>query len=199
MTSTPAPPRPAEFLIEVPDHWARFDLSDDELARARKSALKQSRTPVDRMRAEDLFRQARALNRAARKRGAVWGAGTATVYDDALFMGHVIVFAVHPPEGQAFEPTVLARAGDESAKVHTRSVFPVELPHVGSVVRVVGTERVAVTAHDQVEMLTHHTLIPIPGDGRDLFMVTCCSPNLPLAESVYELFDAIASTFRFLR
>jgi hypothetical protein len=197
MTSTSAPPRPAEFLVEVPDHWARFDLSDDALARARKAALKQTRTPVDRMRAEDLFRQARALNRAARKRGAVWGAGTATVYDDALFMGHIMVFAVHTPDGQAFEPTTLARTGD-SSDVHPRSVLAVELPHVGSVVRVVGTERVAVTAHDHVDMLTHHTFIPIPGAERDFFMITCCSPNLPLAESVYELFDAIASTFRFL-
>jgi hypothetical protein len=196
VTSTAAPPRPAEFVIEVPDHWARFDLGDDELAKARKAALKEARTPVDRMRAEDLFRQARALNRAARKRGALWGAGTATVYDDALFMGHVMVFAVHPPDGQAFDPAELARAGDSTE--HPRSVFPVELPNAGSAVRVVGTERVVVTKQDQVEMLTHHTLIPIPGGGRDVFMVTCCSPNLPLADPVYELFDAIASTFRFL-
>ena len=64
--------------------------------------------------------------------------------------------------------------------------------------RVVGTETVAVTSSAKVEMLTMNTLIPVPAAAGRYMLVTCCSPNLPLAEEVYELFDAITSTFHFI-
>jgi hypothetical protein len=65
-------------------------------------------------------------------------------------------------------------------------------------VRIAGTETVAVAPGSQVDMLTMHTLVPVPGGDNEFCMVSCCSPNLPLAKHVYELFDAISSTFRFI-
>jgi hypothetical protein len=197
--------RPAQFGLTVPDHWARFDLSDAPLARARREMLKTARDPVTRMQVEDVFRQAKAINQAARRHGALWGAGTATLYDDALFLGHVMVFAVAPGgEGSGADVQDLIRQLSRSSSTDgegpepTRVVSTVELPHVGEAVRVVGTETVSVTSDAKVEMLTMNTLIPVPTAVGQFILVTCCSPNLPLAEEVYELFDSITSTFGFV-
>lgn len=196
--------RPGHFGLRVPDHWARFDMSDAPLARARHEALRTVTNPVARMQVEDLFRQARALNQSARRHGALWAAGTATMYDDVLFVGQVMVFAVAAGEDgagasagdlirQLSRPASADSAGGDSA----RSVGTVQLPHVGESVRAVGTEPVAVTSETTVDMLTMNTFIPVPpGTGRYM-LVTCCSPNLPLADEIYELFDAITSTFHW--
>jgi hypothetical protein len=194
---------PAQFGLRVPDHWARFDLSDAPLARARREALKTVRDPVSRMRVEDLFRQAKALNQSARRHGALWAAGTATMYDDALFLGNVMVFAVAADEsggGIDVQDVIgqLSRSSTDGAGAEaTRVVSTVELPHVGEAVRAVGTETVSVNSGTKVEMLTMNTFIPVPPGAGRFMLVTCCSPNLPLAEQVYELFDAITSTFHW--
>lgn len=38
----------------------------------------------------------------------------------------------------------------------------------------------------------------MPGTTEDFLVVTLASPNLPLKSEVYDLFDAITSTFRFV-
>lgn len=191
---------PGHFALKVPDHWARFDISDAPIARARREALKTVRDPVTRMQAEDLFRQALAISQSARRHGALWGAGTATLYDDAVFLGFVMVFAMAPGgDGSGADTQDLIRQLSTSTSTgHARVVSTVELSNVGEAVRVVGTETVSVTSSAKVEMLTMSTLIPVPGAAGGFMLVTCCSPNLPLAEEVYELFDAITSTFHFI-
>ena len=192
--------RPGHFALKVPDHWARFEISDAPIARARRAALKTAKDAVTRMQAEDLFRQALAISQAARRHGALWGAGTATFYDDAVFLGFVMVFAVAPGGDQSGADTQdLVRQLSRSASTeHARVVDAIELPNAGEAVRVVGTETVSVTSSAKVEMLTMNTLIPVPAAAGRFMLVTCCSPNLPLAKEVYELFDAITSTFRFI-
>jgi hypothetical protein len=206
VTSTDAC-RPGHFGLTVPDHWARFDLSDAPIARARRELMKTATDPVARMQVDDMVRQAQAINQAARRNGALWGAGTATMYEDALFIGHVMVFAVSTGgdgsgvdvQGlvrQLSRSTVADRAESESGAAHV--VGPVELPRVGEAARVTGAEMVSVTDDIKVEMLTMSTLVPVPATAGQFMLVTCCSPNLPLAEEVYELFDAITSTFYFV-
>jgi hypothetical protein len=201
--------RPGRFSLKVPDHWARFDMSDAPLNRVRRELLKTATDPATRMQVEELFRQARAINQSARRHGALWGAGTATMYDDALFLGFVMVFAVAPGgygAGADVQDIIrqLSRSasasgrGDDSAAGAVRVVSGVELPNVGEAVRVVGTETVSVDAEANVEMLSMNTLIPVPTAAGQFMLVTCCSPNLPLADEVYELFDAITSTFHFI-
>lgn len=198
--------RPDGFALTVPDHWARFDMSDAPFARARREALKTARTPLERSGIDDLFRQARAIARAARRRGALWGAGTATKYDDALFVGHVMVFAVQLGSDVDLSPMTLARqlsredsapVNEDGAPVVPRSVRPVRLAGAGDAVRIVGTERVTVVAGAEMEMLAMNTLVPVPGSEDERFLITCCSPNLPLASEAFALFDAITDTFRF--
>jgi hypothetical protein len=196
----PEAPRLGHFALKVPDHWARFDISDAPIARARREALKTAKDPVTRMQAEDLFRQALAISQSARRHGALWGAGTATLYDDAVFLGFVMVFAMAPGADGSGADTqdVIRQLSTATSSGHARVVSTVELSNVGEAVRVVGTETVSVTSSAKVEMLTMNTLIPVPGAGGGFMLVTCCSPNIPLAEQVYELFDAITSTFRFI-
>jgi hypothetical protein len=43
-----------------------------------------------------------------------------------------------------------------------------------------------------------HTMMLVPGTTRDFLTVSLASPNLPLKDEVYDLFDAITSTFRFI-
>jgi hypothetical protein len=197
--------RPDGFALTVPDHWARFDLSEAPFASARRAALKSAQSQVERSAVDDLFRQARAINKAARRRGALWGAGTATRYDDVMFLGHVMVFGIQAGQDIDLSPMNLARqlgregapSGDGGEPVWPRTVAPVHLAGAGDAVRIVGTERVNVAAGTVVDMLTMHTLVNVPGAETERFLVTCCSPNVPLAEQVYELFDAISGTFRF--
>ena len=191
---------PGHFALKVPDHWARFDISDAPIARARREALKTVRDPVTRMQAEDLFRQALAISQSARRHGALWGAGTATLYDDAVFLGFVMVFAMAPGGDGSGADTqdLISQLSTSTSTEHARIVSTVELSNVGEAVRVVGTETVSVTSSAKVEMLTMNTLIPVPAAAGKFMLVTCCSPNLPLAKEVYELFDAITSTFRFI-
>ncbi len=56
------------------------------------------------------------------------------------------------------------------------------MPDIGTVARVTGTEEAQLTADIRVRMLTMHTIIPLPGRQGDYLIVTCASPNLPLAK-----------------
>jgi hypothetical protein len=79
-----------------------------------------------------------------------------------------------------------------------RVIASAQVPHVGTVARVTGTETTRVTADVDVKLLTMHTMMPVPGRPEDFLVVTLASPNLPLKDEVYDLFDAITSTFRFV-
>jgi hypothetical protein len=63
---------------------------------------------------------------------------------------------------------------------------------------VTGTETTRLTADIDVKLLVMHTMMPVPGRTEDFLVVTLASPNLPLKSEVFDLFDAITSTFRFV-
>lgn len=197
MTTTAA----RRFLLDVPDLWDQVDLSGEELAKVRAQALATTDDPRERMRINDMFRQAREISRAARRQGALLAAGTATVYDEGLFMAYGMVFAVTTPPGQELTLPVLSAQVGVSAATGTaprdRIISSVRLPHVGTVARVTGTETTRLTGDIDVKLLTMHTMMPVPGRAEDFLVVTLASPNLPLKNEVYDLFDAITSTFRF--
>jgi len=190
------------FLLDVPAGWDEFDLSGEELAHARGSAPATTDDPREKARIDAMVRQGREVTAAARRHGALLATGTATLYDDGLFMAYGMVFAVTTPKGSEPTPPVLsARLGVSSATgmaPKDRVVTSVRVPLVGSVARVTGTEVTRVTAGVDVELLTMHTMMPVPGTTEHFLVVTLASPNLPLKNEVYDLFDAITSTFRFV-
>ncbi|WP_371782020.1 hypothetical protein [Streptosporangium subroseum] len=191
------------FVLDVPESWADLDLSGSVLAETRAAALALTESPREKATINDMFRQAREVSRAARRHGALFAAGTATIFEDGLFLGYAMVFAVTAPPGRELTLPVLAAqlspggTGGSKAGVD-RTVSAVTLPNIGQVARITGTEEAQIAADITVRMLTMHTVIPIPGSTGDYLIVTCASPNLPLAADVYELFDAISGTFRFL-
>jgi hypothetical protein len=198
MTTTASANR---FLINIPDLWDQVDLTGEHLAQVRAQALAATTSPRERMEINDMFRQGRDISRAARKQGALLAAGTATMYDDGLFMAYGMVFAVTTPQGQELTlPVLSAQLGvsSDGSAPKDRVIASAEVPHVGTVARVTGTETTRLTADIDVKLLVMHTMMPVPGRSEDFLVVTLASPNLPLKNEVYDLFDAITSTFRFV-
>ncbi|WP_327425612.1 hypothetical protein OG612_43095 (plasmid) [Streptomyces sp. NBC_01527] len=190
------------FLLDIPDLWQQVDLSGEELARTRAQALASTDNPREKARINDMFRQGREVTRAARKHGALLAAQTATMYTEDLFMAYGMVFAVTTPTGQELTlPVLSAQVGVSSATgvaPKDRAITSVKVPHVGAAARVTGTEVTRLTGDIDVKLLTMHTMMPVPGTTQDFLVVTLASPNLPLKNEVYDLFDAITSTFRFV-
>ena len=190
------------FLLNVPDLWDEIDLSGEQLARTRGRALAMAGSPRERARINDMFRQGREVSRAARRQGALLSTGTATFYDEGLFMAYGMVFAITTPPGKELTLPVLTKQLGVSSSTGVapkdRVIASAHLPHVGTVARITGTETTRLTADINVKLLTMHTMMPVPGRPEDFLVVTLASPNLPLRNEVYDLFDAITSTFRFL-
>ncbi|GAB6897185.1 hypothetical protein [Kineosporia succinea] len=186
------------FLLNVPETWNTTDLTGQDLAAARAQALAATPDPRAKARINDYFRTGRDLLRSARKHGALFSASTAEMYDDGLFMAYVMVFAVNTPEGLEFTLPVLTRAlGTSNRQPADREVTSVTVPAVGSAARVTGTEIAEITADVSTKLLTMHTMLPVPGRPQEYLIVSCASPNLPLKDTVYQLFGAITATFRF--
>lgn len=189
------------FLLDVPDLWDQVDLSGEQLAELRARAVAMTDNPRERMQINDMFRQGREISRAARRQGALLATGTATLYDDGLFMAYGMVFAVTTPRGQELTLPVLSKqlgVSSDGTAPKDRTISSVRIPNVGTVARVTGTETTRLTADIDVKLLSMHTMMPVPGRAEDFLVVTLASPNLPLKDDVYDLFDAITSTFRFL-
>ncbi|MEU1090771.1 hypothetical protein ACFYPN_07765 [Streptomyces sp. NPDC005576] len=190
------------FLLDIPDGWQQIDLSGEEMARVRAQALSSTDDPREKAHINDMFRQGREVARAARRHGALLATGTATLYPEGLFMAYGMVFAVTTPAGQELTlPVLSAQLGVSSASgaaPKDRVITSVKVPHVGTVARVTGTEVTRVTGDIDVKLLTMHTMMPVPGSTQDFLVVTLASPNLPLRDEVYDLFDAITGTFRLV-
>lgn len=70
-----------------------------------------------------------------------------------------------------------------------------ELPQVGAAGRVTRIEDVDYQG-TPVPTAVRHTLIPVP-NSRDYLVLASSTPNVDLADQFYEVFDAIAESFRF--
>jgi len=190
------------FLLDVPELWDNLDLSGERLAQIRARALAAVADPLAKARINDMFRQGREVARAARRQGALLATGTATLYDDGLFLAYGMVFAVTTPEGSELTlPVLSAQLGNNPANgvgPRDRKITSVRIPAVGTVARVTGTETTRLTGDIDVKLLTMHTMMPVPHTTEDFLVLTLASPNLPLKTEVYDLFDAISSTFRFV-
>lgn len=188
------------FTIQVPDSWIDYDIGRQDFARQQALMRAQASTAQERRAIDDLFRQARALVRTARKRGAMAAAGLLGRFDEGLLMAFISVFGVSAPDGEEWSVTDLARQLSRPAGAEgygERTVTSVTLPHVGPVPRITGTERVRITEDVDAVVVAMHTIIPLPGEAGRYLVVTGLSPNLPLADDLYDVFDAITGTFRF--
>ncbi|MEU6357821.1 hypothetical protein ABZ896_52485 [Streptomyces sp. NPDC047072] len=197
MTTASAAPT---FGIGIPDSWTEYDLSGDTLAERRAEMLRHApdRPTLDLV--NQAFRNARRIMDTARRRGAVYAAGTTAMYEDGLLMAGLMIFSVTPPPGEDFSAQGLARqlsaSGDRRGGGTTRTFSTENLPGVGPVGRLVGVEESEIAEGVSYRLAVMHTVVPVPGRRRAL-IITCFSPNLPVADQLYDLFDAITSTFAF--
>ncbi|MEV8455326.1 hypothetical protein AB0467_14895 [Streptomyces sp. NPDC052095] len=188
------------FGIAVPEDWTEYDLHGDTLAERRAEMLRHAPRKETRDAINHTFRSARRIMDGARRRGAVYAAGTTTMYEDGLLMAGLMVFSVKPPPGEDFTAKGLTEqfsaTGDRRREGTGRTLTTVTLPAVGPVGRMSGIEETEVADGVSYRMVVTHTFVPVPG-GERVLVITCFSPNIPLAEPLYDLFDAITSTFAF--
>ena len=88
------------------------------------------------------------------------------------------------------------REGDSWRKVTT-----VDIPGVGPAARTYGIEDVPVPGDElnrTIRAVLMQTFIPVPGQEGKVALVAGSSQVLDLADSFFDIFDAITSTFRFV-
>jgi hypothetical protein len=193
---------PGSFTLRVPDSWLDYDLAHQDFSRQQEELRAILTTPEQRQAADDALRQTRRLLRTARQRGAVSAAGMIAADGDGLLMAFVAVFGVSMPPGVELSIGELAQQLTRPAGPNgygDRTVTSVDLPEVGTVARITGTEVVDLTDEISAAMVAMHTFIPMPGQDGSYLVVTGMSPNLPLADALHDIFDAITGTFRFVR
>ncbi|ODA73096.1 hypothetical protein APS67_002718 [Streptomyces sp. AVP053U2] len=75
-----------------------------------------------------------------------------------------------------------------------------DIPGVGPAARTYGIEDIPVPGdelHRTVRAVLTQTFIPVPGQEGKVALVAGSSQVLDLADSFFDIFDAITSTFRF--
>lgn len=195
------------FAISVPDSWFEIDVHPDT-RNASIAALVDERTRAVPELREHRATLAKALREAARgayANGAVYCGAMVEGFDGAVLTASVTVSLVRAPgdgggAAQAIEGYLhpVPRTGQDSP---WRVVEHADLPQVGPVPRTRGVEDVVLPdGAGWVRSVLTQTFVPFPGPTPDdVAMITASSPILPLADELFELFDAITSTFRFVR
>ncbi|MGA5444397.1 hypothetical protein ACPCKW_33560 [Streptomyces griseoincarnatus] len=199
------------FRIKVPESWWEFDVRPE----SRDDSI--HRMVTERLRAHPELTPHRDtyisfLRKAAAdawKSGALYcGCMVETFGGDTPITGSVTVSLVGgrtskgdplptDPEAVVAQLAVkeARREGDSWRKVTT-----VDIPGVGPAARTYGIEDVPVPGDElgrTIRAVLMQTFIPVPGQEGKVALVAGSSQVLDLAESFFDIFDAITSTFRF--
>ncbi|MFE5755982.1 hypothetical protein ACFQ7I_20110 [Streptomyces massasporeus] len=199
------------FRIKVPETWWEFDVrpeSRDDSIRRMVSERVRQRPELEQYRDAYVdFLQKAAAD--AWKSGAMYcGCMAESFGGDTPITGSVTVSLVggrnERGEPLSNDPAVIAgqlavkeakREGDSWRKVTT-----VDIPGVGPAARTHGIEDIAVPGdalNRTVRAVLMQTYIPVPGQEGKVALVAGSSQVLDLADSFFDIFDAITSTFRF--
>lgn len=197
------------FSLTVPENWWEFDIHpasrDDTIRTLVNERIKA--TPELAPHRKALVAFLRQAAREAYDSGAVYCGCMAENFDSVPLLAQVTVSAVgaRTPEGELLptDPALIAASLTEKvARRETdtwRKVSAVTIPQVGLAARTHGIEDVQVPGDTRtVRVVLMQTFIPFPGDERKVALVSASSPVLDLAESFFDVFDAVTSTFRFV-
>ncbi|MEU1923584.1 hypothetical protein ACWDN6_09230 [Streptomyces albogriseolus] len=199
------------FRIKVPESWWEFDVRPE----SRDDSI--HRMVSERVRAHPELEPHRDtfvsfLRKAAAdawKSGALYcGCMAESFGGDTPITGSVTVSLVGgrtskgdplPTDPEAVTAQLAVkearREGDSWRKVTT-----VDIPGVGPAARTYGIEDVPVPGDElgrTIRAVLMQTFIPVPGQEGKVALVAGSSQVLDLAESFFDIFDAITSTFRF--
>ncbi|TLS41967.1 hypothetical protein FE633_33360 [Streptomyces montanus] len=199
------------FRIKVPESWWEFDVrpeSRDDSIRKMVTERVQQRPELAKYRDTYVaFLQKSAAD--AWKSGALYcGCMAESFGGDTPITGSITVSLVggrtQAGEPLSTDPQVIAsqlavreakKEGDAWRKVTT-----VDIPGVGSVARTHGIEDIPVpgdSLNRTIRAVLMQTFIPVPGQEGKVALVAGSSQVLDLADSFFDIFDAITSTFRF--
>ncbi|GGV77352.1 hypothetical protein [Streptomyces massasporeus] len=199
------------FRIKVPKSWWESDVrpeSRDDSIRRMVSERVRQRPELEQYRDTYVdFLQKAAAD--AWKSGAMYcGCMAESFGGDTPITGSVTVSLVggrnERGEPLSNDPSVIAgqlavkeakREGDSWRKVTT-----VDIPGVGPAARTHGIEDIAVPGdalNRTIRAVLMQTYIPVPGQEGKVALVAGSSQVLDLADSFFDIFDAITSTFRF--
>lgn len=192
------------FSIGVPANWFEIDVHPDTRNGAISALVNERIAGVPELRGHrtTLVRALRRAARSAYASGAAYCGAMVEGLEGAVLTASVTVSLVDAPNGETAAPTVvghlkaLPRRGEDSA---WREVEQVDLSGVGSVARTRGVEDVTLPeGSGWIRSVMMQTFVPFPGpaSGR-IALITGISPILQLEAELFDLFDAITSTFRF--
>ncbi|MGW0910891.1 hypothetical protein ACWD1Z_03945 [Streptomyces sp. NPDC002784] len=199
------------FRIKVPESWWEFDVrpeSRDDSIRRMVNDRVAGHPELSKYRDTyvEFLRKAAAD---AWKSGALYcGCMAESFGGDTPITGSVTVSLVggrsQSGEPLSTDPSVMAsqlavkeakKEGDSWRKVTT-----VDIPGVGPAARTYGIEDIAVpddALKRTIRAVLMQTFIPVPGQEGKVALVAGSSQVLDLADSFFDIFDAITSTFRF--
>lgn len=199
------------FRIKVPESWWEFDVRpesrDDSIRRMVAERVQQHPELASHRDTYVSFLQKAAAD--AWKSGALYcGCMAESFGGDTPITGSVTVSLVggRTREGTPLstDPSAIAsglapkeakREGDSWRKVTT-----VDIPGVGPAARTYGIEDIAVPDDNlgrTIRAVLMQTFIPVPEQEGKVALVAGSSQVLDLADSFFDIFDAITSTFRF--
>ncbi|GLW51950.1 hypothetical protein Stsp02_76100 [Streptomyces sp. NBRC 14336] len=199
------------FRINVPESWWEFDVrpeSRDDSIRRMVNERIQAHPELAKYRDAylDFLRKAAAD---AWKSGALYcGCMAESFGGDTPITGSVTVSLVsgRSSSGEPLSTDPMVMAGQLAVKEAKkegdswRKVTTVDIPGVGPAARTYGIEDIAIpddALKRTVRAVLMQTFIPVPGQEGKVALVAGSSQVLDLADSFFDIFDAITSTFRF--
>ncbi|MFJ3233689.1 hypothetical protein [Streptomyces sp. NPDC086787] len=199
---------PNTYGLRMPESWWNLDLDPstrDASIRRRIMADIGDNVPADaREGLDSLIRAARRSAREAHARGALQFAGMFDVLEDGSFLiGNVMVLRHDLPEGATPDLAELMLAfanhgaGNSLGKgTRARQTGVVELPHAGPAGRVTSVEDIDFYGRASIRVAIMQTIVPVPGTD-SILVIAGTTPNLPLTDQFFDVFDAIAGTLKF--
>jgi hypothetical protein len=199
------------FRIKVPESWWEFDVRpesrDDSIHRMVSERVRQHPELAPHRDTYVTFLRKAAAD--AWKSGALYcGCMAESFGGDTPITGSVTVSLVggRTRDGAPLstDPAAIAAglAPKEAGKEGDswRKVTTVDIPGVGPAARTHGIEDIAVpddALGRTLRAVLMQTFIPVPGQEGKVALVAGSSQVLDLADSFFDIFDAITSTFRF--
>lgn len=201
---------PAGYKLRFPDSWWHLDLDpgtrDASIRRRIESQVKKA-PQLSREQVDELIRSTRRTAREAHAQGALRASGMLRILPAGsgplVLSATTVVLRISVPEDQAeaLADLVVAAGMQLGTEAEGTGLSPgevelVELPQVGAAGRITRIEDVDYKGRPVPTAVRHTLMIPVP-NSRDYLVLVSSTPNVDLADQFYEVFDAIAESFRF--
>ncbi|GAA2684820.1 hypothetical protein ACXZ65_12230 [Streptomyces aculeolatus] len=198
------------FRIRVPESWWEFDVRPE----SRDDGIRQMVN--DRVRRNPELAEQRGVLEAFLRKAAkdAWASGALycgcmaeTFGGEVPVTGSITVSLIGArTESGELLPTDPALIVGQIKQIRPkkegdawRKVSTVEIEGIGTAARTQGVEDVKIPGDDRtIRAVLMQTFIPVPGQEGKVALVAGSSQVLDLADSFFDVFDAITSTFRFV-